>query len=176
MGRPKKGLHKRQWSFGLAGAVLSNRLRDNHLVRYGQVWFRIDLMIGKRASLLLSAGIAVAALWFGAVNYSVTANEYTCDGFTSVGRAPKEPDHGRLRIEHYVFFVVLWNPSSDGNATFQSTKFSFNEGYLKKIGEGNSTFHVGTSFGGKFAFERATDELAIDYGQMSFLGNCIAVL
>ena len=30
--------------------------------------------------------------------------------------------------------------------------------------------------GGKFSFKRVTNELAIDYGQMSFIGNCIAVL
>ena len=136
----------------------------------------MDLMSGKLAGFLLSIVIAIAALWFGAVSYSAKANECTCDGFTEVDRASKVPDHGRLRIEHYGFFVALWNASSDGNVTFESTKFSFNDSDFREVGEGNFTFYVGNSPGGKFAFERATNEFTINYDQMSFLGNCIAVL
>jgi len=134
------------------------------------------MVLRTKLVLLSIAGVFAITTLYAAAKYSAEANEYSCEGFTSVTGGSGERDHGRLRIEHYAFWVALWNATSDGNATFQSTKFSFYEGDMREIGEGNFTIYVGTSSGRKFSFKRAINELAIDYGQMNFIGNCIAAI
>ncbi len=120
--------------------------------------------------------LVVGGLVFFGLYYAVVANEYACEGVTKVAQGPSEADHGKLRIENYAFWVALWNATSDGNATFQSTKFSFYEGELLLVGYGNLAFYMAPSSKEWFSFKRATYELEIDDGRMSFFGHCIAVL
>jgi hypothetical protein len=131
----------------------------------------------KAVALLLLVGIAlVLVLFFIALKYSTVKNEYTCEGYTTVGEGPPEEDHGRLQILHYRFWVALWNDKSVGDATFQSTKLTFFESSLIASGEGHFTTYMGRSQDQVFSFRRATNELLVSVVNITFKGNCIRAL
>ena len=128
------------------------------------------------ALLLLVVLALVLMLFFIALKYSIVKKEYTCEGYTTVGEGPPEEDHGRLQILHYRFWVALWNDKSDGDATFQSTKFAFFESSMIESGEGNFTTYMGGSQNQVFTFRRATNELLVSVVNLTFKGNCIGAL
>lgn len=133
--------------------------------------------LGTRSALTILAGIAfAAAVLFLVVNYSAVAKEYTCEGYTQVNNGDRQKDHGRLQIEHYRFWVALWNAKSDGSALFQSTKLAIYEGELIESGEGNFTVHTGISSDQFFSFARATNQISIGNREKVFRGHCIAAI
>jgi hypothetical protein len=48
--------------------------------------------------------------------------------------------------------------------------------FMLEVGYGNLAFYMAPTSKGWFSYKRATDELEIDDGRMSFFGHCIAVL
>ena len=145
---------------------------------FDEVWFEEagnTLLRMKVIALSLAAVFAIVVV-FIAVNHSTFTKVYTCEGYKSVNGASTEQDLGRLQIDHLAFWIRLWNSESDGSAIFRSTKFSFFESSFRESGDGNLTVYTGISPDKTFSFRRATDELHIQDGQTTFIGNCIAAI